>query len=157
MGSRPSASRVSPRRIRRTTSLLRTLDQPLIHADGTRRSGRASLSLRYGCVIQQKPGFFMSNINFKSPKSVCQQIVHQTRDHQWTTRSVIRSFINTKCLIVGTFRIETNRCDGNLTQHHYSVCGADLVERFRSVPVATQLWLEAPASNFRSAKFGRLS
>jgi hypothetical protein len=53
-------------------------DRPasLIDAEGTRRFGRASPSLRHGCVIQRKTRFFMSDIIFKSPKLVCQYIVH---------------------------------------------------------------------------------
>ena len=93
VNSRPSASRVSPRRIRRTTSLLRPLDQrPLL----MRTALAASVGLRppraTSPLVHEKRGFFMPDIVFKSPKSVCQQIVHQTT---WLRTPVARSKCST--------------------------------------------------------------
>ena len=58
LSSRPSASRVSPHRIRRTTSLLRTLHQPTL---STRMTPVALVGLRIPCatgaVVQRKARF----------------------------------------------------------------------------------------------------
>ena len=48
--------------------------------------GGQVIGLRPPCapdaLVNEKRGFFMSDIVFKSPKSVCQKIVHQTNISQ---------------------------------------------------------------------------